>query len=57
MELENGMLIYREREPEEACKCGWCGGSIYAGEDYYDLEGESVCEECMRGAMRRAEEV
>ncbi len=55
-EIENGMLAGRtgDREAEESCRCAWCGGSIYAGEEYYDFDGESVCRECIDNSLRRA---
>ena len=56
--LENGMLLYRETEaPEKICECAWCGGAIYAGDDYYDFDGESVCWECIEEAKRKAEPI
>ena len=55
--LENGMLLGREDQPEQLCTCAWCGGPIYAGDDYYDLDGESVCEEGIESAKRKAEAV
>ena len=54
IDLENGMLLYREEEPEEYCRCAWCGGVIYEGDEYYDFDGESVCEECIKGALKKA---
>ena len=51
------MLLGREDQPEQLCTCAWCGGPIYAGDDYYDLDGESVCEECIESAKRKAEAV
>lgn len=27
--------------------CEHCGGEIYEGEDYYDIEGESIHEDCL----------
>ena len=55
--LENGMLLYREKEREEAHKCAWCGESIYEGDECYDINGEIVCENCIENAKRRAEAV
>lgn len=58
-ELENGMLLYRETEDyrEKSCECAWCGGPIYAGDDYYDFDGESVCWDCIEEAKRKAEAI
>lgn len=55
--LEDGMLKYKEKEPERLCGCAWCGEAIYIGEDYYDLEGESVCSECIETAKRKADAI
>lgn len=56
-ELENGMLLYRETEDyrEKSCDCAWCGGPIYAGDEYYDFAGESVCGDCIESAKKKAE--
>lgn len=56
-ELENGMLLYREEVPEKLCECAWCGGPIYAGDEYYDFDGESVCWDCIEEAKRKAEAI
>lgn len=37
-------------------KCEWCGEAIYVGEDYYELQGEIVCEDCVRNCSKTAEE-
>lgn len=29
-------------------KCEHCGDDIYADEDYYDIEGEIIHEDCLR---------
>lgn len=55
--LENGMLLYGEEAPEKICECAWCGGPIYAGDDYYDFDGESVCWDCIEEAKRKAEAI
>lgn len=28
------------------CHCGECGAGIFSGNDYYDFDGDIVCEEC-----------
>lgn len=55
--LENGMLLYGEETPEKICECAWCGGPIYAGDDYYDFAGESVCGDCIESAKKKAEAI
>ncbi len=56
--VENGMLFERsyEKEPEEEvyCSCSWCGAEIMYGDDYYDLDDEKVCSDCMDWKRRTA---
>ena len=33
-----------ESEPTVVGECAYCGEDITIGEDYYDIEGEIVCE-------------
>lgn len=35
-------------EPSVIGKCEHCGDYIYADEDYYDIEGEIIHEDCLR---------
>ena len=35
-------------EAEVIGKCEHCGDDIYEGEDYYDIEGEIIHEDCLR---------
>lgn len=30
------------------CRCEMCEAEIYEGNDYYDFEGDIVCEDCQR---------
>lgn len=42
-------MIERTIEPPEDkvfCQCEKCGGDIYIGEDYFDFDGDIVCEDC-----------
>ena len=32
----------------EVCRCSRCGGEIYRGENYYCVDGFSICEDCLR---------
>ena len=36
-----------DNEPEKVLKCYFCGGWIYAGDDYYCLDDLACCEECL----------
>lgn len=38
-------------EPVCAC-CDQCGGEIYGGEEYYFINGETVCENCFSDYAR-----
>lgn len=39
---------YFEREaPRAIDKCIECGYDIYYGEEYYDIYGKIICEECI----------
>ena len=35
-------------EAEVIGKCEHCGDDIYASEDYYEIEGEIIHEDCLR---------
>ena len=34
-------------------RCGLCGGVLEAGETYFFLEGEKICEACLERYARR----
>jgi hypothetical protein len=56
--IENGMLLgrYGDSEKEEHyCSCSWCSAEIMYGDDYYDLDDDKVCTECMEWKRRKAE--
>ena len=36
-------------------ECTLCGGEIYLGDTYYDIEGKPICEECINEARREAD--
>lgn len=52
--IENGMLLYTEEEPEEFCKCAYCGDTIYYGDEYYKIGYDCVCEDCVSSMKRKA---
>lgn len=55
--IEHGWIANnKEREPEKFCDCDWCFEPIYIGEDYYDLMGDRVCEECVKASRQTAGE-
>ena len=43
--------LWKTTEPERdsKCKCVYCGCELYECEEYYDIEGEILCEDCARG--------
>ena len=54
--LEHGWLVGgRPQSAEEYKTCGWCGAKIYYGDDYYDICGETVCEDCIIDCRRTAD--
>jgi len=43
-----------EKEPEIIHYCDLCDSAIYEGEDYYDIGGTKVCEDCVRSCRKTA---
>lgn len=35
--------------------CDWCGKTILDGDEYFDVHGEILCDECMSDCRRYAE--
>lgn len=31
----------------EICRCSRCGGELYCGQTYYEVEGHRLCEDCL----------
>ena len=45
----NDFIDYRDinpPEPETFDYCDMCGGEIYVGDEYYDIEDMKLCEKC-----------
>lgn len=42
-------------EPEVAYRCIKCGDEIYVGDDYFDIDGEPWCEDCISNSKQTAE--
>ena len=42
------MVVDSEWQPmyKPVCRCGECGGDIYEGNDFYDFDGDIVCDDC-----------
>ena len=47
--IENQMVNYTE--PTPIYECMICGGGIYEGEAYYNINGDIVCEEHLKDYM------
>lgn len=43
--------------PDEFGRCLHCGQVIYDGDDYYDIDGEIWCEDCIWECRKTAEVV
>lgn len=37
-------------------KCSECGDDIMEGEEYYDIDGQSICLDCMKYHKKTAKE-
>lgn len=47
-QIENSMLIDRDYHTRKViCRCEQCSGEIYEQDDFYDFDGEIVCEGCI----------
>lgn len=44
-------------EPKVAFNCDWCGDEIYLGDDYYDIAGDKVCEDCLNNEVKHTAEI
>lgn len=42
-----------EEEVADCCDC--CGRDIYVGEEYYDVDGVVICENCIKDYKKTAE--
>lgn len=42
-------------EPTIVHHCTMCGAEIYEGDEYYDIGGDAICEDCIENARREAE--
>lgn len=53
MQIENRMVVDSEwPEPKPILQCNCNGCDICEGEDYYDVNGDIVCEDCLKKYMR-----
>lgn len=42
-----------EKKPQPVRSCDECGEDILPGEVYYNIDGDCICEECLKGYMNR----
>lgn len=52
--IENRMVVESAWHPmaKPFCQCDFCGEDIYEGEDFYDFDGDIVCENCERDYVK-----
>ena len=46
---------YEEPLAEISCKCSRCGWDIFKGDSYYEINNESICDECIRDFLKIAD--
>lgn len=52
--IENRMVVNSQWDPvcKPVFRCEECGGAIYAEDDYYDFNGDIICEDCASRYMK-----
>ena len=53
-QIENRMVVDSEWKPlyRIVARCMECEGDISAGEDFYQIDGDVVCENCIDGFLK-----
>ena len=46
LDLEAERLRNDPQETKVYSECDFCGGEIYIGQEYYNFEGNILCEQC-----------
>ncbi len=46
-EIEKKRRVFFTWRKREWVRCGRCDGEIYEGAEYYQINGECVCRECL----------
>lgn len=47
-QIENRMVVGNDYHVRKViCRCDQCGGEIYEQDDFYDFDGDIVCEGCI----------
>lgn len=41
-----------KEKPKVRFRCEWCDEYVFYGEDYFDINGEKVCVECISDCKR-----
>lgn len=44
-----------DAEDKHVYECDWCGGYIYNGERYLEINGDKICESCFEDMIHYAE--
>lgn len=53
--IENRMVVdseWPDDTPKVLCACDECGDEIYVGTEYFDFDGDIVCEDCASEYVR-----
>ena len=40
-------------QPRKMCDCRNCGWGLYEGDEYYEIDGECYCEDCVEKLYRK----
>lgn len=54
------MIRIEGRDPvhlSDCLHCKWCGETLFPGTDYYDMGGETLCEDCFDAIVRKMRKV
>ncbi len=52
-QVENHMVSGWTRKKNVFCRCDACDAEILIGEEYFDFDGDIVCEDCERDYVRK----
>ncbi|MGL5676818.1 MAG: hypothetical protein ACRDDX_10425 [Cellulosilyticaceae bacterium] len=55
--IQLGDYRLEQDEPTPLLICDGCCADIYLGESYYKIDGENICDDCLKEYMKRYKEV
>lgn len=55
-ELDRYLTTAPDDDMTPVCVCSICGAEIYEGDDYYEVNDEAFCEDCMVDTFRKTAE-